>query len=142
MTYLSRRRWLACLTTGMAAAAIPRLSLGQAEFDAGRSADLITNETQRAIDRGLAWLSKRQMMSGKSEGAFGHGGYAGGVAVSSLAGLAFMCSGSPPGQGPFGKNIDRCVKFITSCVQETGYISVPGFGQDNMYGHGHTSVKQ
>ena len=37
----------------------------------------------------------------------------GGVAVCSLAGLAFMCSGSPPGQGPFGKNIDRCVKFIT-----------------------------
>jgi hypothetical protein len=79
-------------------------------------------------------------MSGQAEGAFGHGGYAGGVAVSSLAGLAFMCSGSPPGQGPFGKQIDRSVKFITRCVQESGYISVPGFGQDNMYGHGFATL--
>jgi hypothetical protein len=100
------------------------------------STDLITPETQRAIDRGLAWLSKRQVTSGRNEGAFGHGGYPGGVAVGSLAGLAMMCSGSPPGQGPFGRHIDRAVKFISSSVQESGYISAPGFGQDNMYGHG------
>jgi hypothetical protein len=136
---LSRRSVLTG-SAALAAGMLCRSARGQAEFDAGRSADLITKDTQRAIDRGLAWLSKRQMMSGKSEGTFGHGGYAGGVAVSSLAGLAFMCSGSPPGQGPFGKNIDRSVKFITSCVQDSGYISVPGFGQDNMYGHGFATL--
>jgi hypothetical protein len=108
--------------------------------DTSRPPDFITPETQRAIDRGLAWLAKRQILSGKSEGAFGHGGYQGGVAVASLSGLAFMMSGSPPGQGPFGKPIDRCVKFITSCVQDTGYISVPGVGQDNMYGHGFATL--
>ena len=140
MSNFSRRTLLAGSVGTAAAACFPSRSFAQAEFDAGRSADLITNDTQRAIDRGLTWLSKRQMMSGKSEGAFGHGGYAGGVAVSSLAGMAFMCSGSPPGQGPFGKNIDRCVKFITSCVQDSGYISVPGFGQDNMYGHGFATL--
>ena len=121
----------------MGGAALPRLALAQgAEFDAARSAEVITPKTQEAIDRGLTWLGKRQILSGRNEGAFGHSGYPGGVAVSSLAGLAFMCSGSPPGQGPLGKNIDRSVKFITGCVQETGYISVPGVGQDNMYGHG------
>jgi hypothetical protein len=97
---------------------------------------LIPPETQQAIDRGLAWLARRQVISGREEGAFGHGGYAGGVAVSSLAGLAFMMSGSPPGQGPFGKQVDRCIRYISSCTQETGYIAVPGGGQDNMYGHG------
>src|SRR5204862_5665475 len=119
---------------------LPRPSFAQAPADAARSADLITPETQRAIDRGLAWLTKRQVMSGRNEGAFGQGGYQGGVAVGSLAGLAFMCSGSPPGQGPFGKHIDRCIKFISSCVQDSGYISVPGSGQDNMYGHGFATL--
>jgi len=100
----------------------------------------ITPETQKAIDRGLSWLAKRQIQSGRNEGAFGHGGYAGGVAVCSLSGLAFMCSGNPPGQGPMGRNIDRCVQYITSCVQDTGFISAPGFGQDNMYGHGFATL--
>jgi hypothetical protein len=45
-------------------------------------------------------------------------------------------SGCPPGQGPFGKQIERCLRFVTSCVQESGYVAVPGTGQDNMYGHG------
>ena len=72
---------------------------------------LIPPETQQAIDRGLAWLARRQVISGREEGAFGHSGYAGGVAVSSLSGLAFMMSGSPPGQGLFGKQIDRCVRY-------------------------------
>jgi hypothetical protein len=135
------RRAVLCGAAAAATAALPHHALGQgADFDAGRSSDVITPKTQEAIDRGLTWLSKRQMMSGQAEGAFGHGGYAGGVAVSSLAGLAFMCSGSPPGQGPFGKQIDRSVKFITHSVQESGYISVPGFGQDNMYGHGFATL--
>jgi hypothetical protein len=143
---LSRRRLLERSAAALGAAALgpsamPRSARGQgAEFDAARSAEVITPKTQEAIDRGLMWLSKRQMMSGRNEGAFGHGGYPGGVAVSSLAGLAFMCSGSPPGQGPFGKSIDRSVKFITSCVQDTGYIAVPNFGQDNMYGHGFATL--
>jgi hypothetical protein len=140
MSPLSRRNWLAHATVVPLLATLPRNIRGQAAPDSSRSADLITPDTQRAIDRGLAWLSKRQIVSGRNEGAFGHGGYPGGVAVGSLAGLAFMCSGNPPGQGPFGKHIDRCVKFITSCVQETGYISVPGFGQDNMYGHGFATL--
>jgi prenyltransferase beta subunit len=136
MLPLTRRRLLA----GSSAAAVAALGLprarGQAPFDAARNADLISPPTQKAIDRGLSWLAKRQLMSGAGEGSFGHGGYQGGVAVCSLAGLAFMCSGNPPGQGPFGKNIDRCVKYVSSCVQESGFISVPGSGQDNMYGHG------
>jgi len=133
MATLSRRQMLAgTLATAALAGRLP----GQAPPDTTRTPDLITAETQRAIDRGLAWLAKRQLLSGRNEGAFGHGGYQGGVAVCSLAGLAFMCSGSPPGQGPFGKQIDRCIRFLTSCVQDSGYISVPGIGQDNMYGHG------
>jgi hypothetical protein len=140
MLPLARRTILAGSAAAAAAAIVPRMSPGQSPAIADRSPDMITPKTQEAIDRGLTWLGKRQMMSGRNEGAFGHGGYQGGVAVCSLAGLAFMCSGSPPGQGPFGRNIDRSVRYITSCVQESGYISVPNFGQDNMYGHGFATL--
>jgi len=140
MATISRRTFVGGLTTGSVVLSTPNASFAQARADTSRSSDLITAETQRAIDRGLAWLSKRQILSGRNEGAFGHGGYPGGVAVGSLAGLAFMCSGSPPGQGPLGRHIDRCVKFISSCVTESGYISVPGSGQDNMYGHGFATL--
>jgi hypothetical protein len=140
MAAISRRMLLNGVAVAAGASLAPRWSIAQSPPNANRSSDLITAETQRAIDRGLAWLSKRQILSGRNEGAFGHGGYPGGVAVGSLAGLAFMCSGSPPGQGPFGRHIDRCVKFISSCVQDSGYISVPGSGQDNMYGHGFATL--
>lgn len=142
MSLLSRRNFLSttAAVAGSLATLSPRMAQAQGEFDEARSIDVITPDTQKAIDRGLAWLSKRQIMSGRNKGAYGHGGYAGGVAVSSLAGLAFMCSGNPPGQGPYGKSIDRSVEFITSCVQDSGYISVPGFGQDNMYGHGFATL--
>src|SRR5262245_29784569 len=135
MTLVSRRRFLAG-SAGAWLALRTGAGRGQDQPERTRKSEELTPETQRAVDRGLAWLSKRQVLSGRHEGAFGTGGYPGGVAVVSLSGLAFMCSGSCPGQGPFGKNIDRAVKYITSCVQDSGYISAPGFGQDNMYGHG------
>jgi Prenyltransferase and squalene oxidase repeat len=136
MPALSRRALLNGSLGATAWACLPRHGYSQAPPATSRTADLLTPETQRAIDRGLAWLAKRQILSGRAEGAFGHSGYQGGVAVSSLAGLAFMMSGSPPGQGPFGKHIDRSTRFITSCVQDSGYISLADGGQDNMYGHG------
>jgi hypothetical protein len=135
MVQQSRREFLVA-----GAALTAALAGDRRQASAQGAGEAISPETQRAIDRGLTWLAKRQTANGRNRGAFGQGGYAGGVAVSSLAGMAFMCSGSPPGQGPFGKNIDRCTEFVTSCVQATGYISVPNFGQDNMYGHGFATL--
>jgi hypothetical protein len=135
MPVSTRRQFLAAAG---AAAALPLLgtSARAQQRASERTSEALTPEAQRAVDRGLTWLAKRQVQSGANKGAFGTGGYQGGVAVCSLGGLAFMCSGSAPGQGPFGKNIDRCAEFLCSCVSENGYISQPNFGQDNMYGHG------
>jgi hypothetical protein len=140
MPVSNRRQFLAAAS---AAAAWPLLRTSAArgqEPAVERTSEALTPETQRAVDRALTWLAKRQIGSGGSKGAFGTGGYQGGVAVCSLGGLAMMCSGSAPGQGPFGKNIDRCAEFLCSCVGETGYISQPNFGQDNMYGHGFATL--
>ncbi|WP_425616440.1 prenyltransferase/squalene oxidase repeat-containing protein [Anatilimnocola sp. NA78] len=135
MQALGRRRFLAASSaTALALTASGSATAQQPATE--RASESLTTDTQRAVDRGLTWLAKRQIGSGTHKGAFGQSGYQGGVAVCSLSGLAFMCSGSAPGQGPFGKNIDRCAEFMCTCVGDTGYISQPNFGQDNMYGHG------
>ena len=100
-------------------------------------AELITPVTQTAINRGLLYLSRRQITSGPNRGAFGTSGYSSGVAVSSLAGLAMMCGGSSPGQGPYGRQVERCVEFVLSHVRDKGYIArKDNVARENMYGHG------
>jgi hypothetical protein len=104
-------------------------------------AELITGDAQRAINRALEYLARKQVKVGRSKGNFGGQGYAGGVATCSLAGLGFMAAGSPPGQGPYGKNVDLCVEFIVNSVQDTGFITgVGGASNDQMYGHGFATL--
>lgn len=99
--------------------------------------DLVTAPTKAAVKRGLSHLTRRQITTGGNRGAFGSSGYSCGVAVSSLAGLAMMCSGSSPGQGPYGKHIERCIDFVLSKVRDTGYIArTDSLANENMYGHG------
>ena len=139
---LSRRNFLASSAAlGSSLAVAPRLARGQDDkFDAARSAEYMTPETQKAVDKALTWLAKRQNNSGADEGAFGHGGYQGGVAVGSLAGLAFMCSGSPAGARAVRQD-HRQVRQVHHQVRPGKRLHLrPGFGQDNMYGHGFATL--
>ena len=104
-------------------------------------AELVTPEARRAIDKGLSFLKRNQVKSGRNRGAFANGGLSGGVATASLGGLAMMCGGHAPGRGPYGKAIDRAVEFVMSQVQSTGYIAMGGNGsRENMYGHGFSML--
>ena len=99
--------------------------------------ELITPRTERALERGLAYLHRKQIKSGESKGSFGRSGRANGVAVTGLGGLAFMCNGSAPNDGPYGKDVERCIEFMLNNTNREGYISrINGRGTDNMYGHG------
>ncbi len=138
----NRRRFLAAgAAMGLGCAAWPSKLFAQRIDSPSESTpdELVTEETQHAIDRGLAYLAHRQIVSGRQKGAFGTGGYSGGVAVCGLSGLAFMCGGSSPGQGPYGKNVDHCVDFLVENTADTGYINSPG-NADNMYGHGFATL--
>jgi hypothetical protein len=104
-------------------------------------AQLIDAKTQRAIDKGLAYLKRTQVKTGRNRGAFANSGLAGGVATASLGGLAMMCGGHAPGQGPYGKAIDLCVEYVLKNVRDTGYIALSGNGsRENMYGHGFSML--
>lgn len=104
-------------------------------------AELVNAEAQRAIEKGLAYLKRSQVTSGRNRGAFANSGMASGVATASLGGLAMMCGGHAPGQGPYGKAIDLAVEFVLGNVADSGYISTGGNGaRENMYGHGFSML--
>jgi hypothetical protein len=95
--------------------------------------DLITPQTDKAIQNALDWLAKQQ----NSDGSFGSGPYRSNVAVTSLAGLAFMSAGSTPGRGPHGVHIDKALQFVLDNTGPSGFINVPAAATHGpMYGHG------
>jgi hypothetical protein len=99
---------------------------------------LVTPETQRAIDNGLAFLAARQ----HSDGSFGSGSvYRRNVAVTSLAGMAFLSAGHTPGRGAYGGNVDRSVEFILASGEPSGYIiRTDSAAHGPMYGHGFATL--
>lgn len=144
MLRFDRRHFLTVgAATALAASQGPSLLAQAPERGGGAdSTDMMTSAVHKAIDKGLAFLGKRQITSGRDAGAFGTSGYAGGVAVCGLGGLAFMCGGSPPGQGPYGKHVDRCLTFLINHQDKNGFLSVSlgGGSRDNMYGHGFATL--
>jgi len=100
--------------------------------------EMVTAETREAITAGLQYLNRRQnKSSGQLRGAFGTSGYASGVAITSLAGLAFLCSGSTPNVGAYARHVRRCTDFILRHTRDTGYIASDSTSYSNMYGHGY-----
>ena len=97
------------------------------------TAEMMTPETDRAIQSGLSWLARNQ----NADGSFGTGTYRGNIAVTSLAGLAFMSSGSSPGRGPYGGPIDKALAYVMDNTAPSGFISVSGSSTHGpMYSHG------
>ncbi len=112
--------------------------LSAAAPDPERSArEMLTPETQQAVAKSLRYLAARQA----EDGSFGRTGYGLNVGVCGLAGLAFLSSGSTPGRGPYGENINRCTRYILSHVRESGFINLRSANSHGpMYGHGFATL--
>jgi prenyltransferase beta subunit len=101
--------------------------------------NMITPTTQEAIDAGLVYLSRNQ----NADGSFGTGGHTGNVAITSLAGLAFMSGGHQPGRGRYGRHVTRAMENILSLEDpgRAGYIRNPrNTFHGPMYGHGFATL--
>ena len=97
------------------------------------TAELMTAETDVVIKNGLAWLAKNQ----NSDGSYGGGTYRGNIAVTSLSALAFMASGSSPGRGPYGSQIDKALVYVMENTSPSGFIAVSASSTHGpMYSHG------
>lgn len=110
------------------------------QFDPESSIDstLIDLKTQKSINSGLKYLASNQ----NKDGSFGDGSFQRNAAVCSLAGLAFLSEGSIPGQGKYGKPLQKCLDFVLSRVQPNGFISSDDLRktQGPMYGHGFATL--
>ncbi len=58
------------------------------------------------------------------------------TALSALAGIAMLCSGSTSTQGPYAKNIARTTDFLLTKSRPNGLIGEPTSDQRYTYGHG------
>ncbi len=113
---------------------------GNLEFVEARSGEvsaamaaMVTPRTQNAIEEGLKWLATQQ----RPDGSFGSGSYKGNIAVTSLAGLAFMAHGSSPDRGPYGPEVRKALNYVLANTAASGFISVNAASTHGpMYSHG------
>ena len=135
-----RRRFLMQSLAWGAASSLPLTSFAQpfAPTDTELTAqELITPETEQAVEKGLEFLASRQT----EEGCFGTSGYQRNVAVCALAGMAFMAGGSTPGRGKYGRQIRMIVDYLLAHSNDDGFIISRGSESHGpMYGHGFATL--
>jgi hypothetical protein len=98
----------------------------------------VTQDTRAAIDKALKFLSREQSPDGSWRTGGGYGSYP--VAMTGLAGLALMSSGSTPVRGPYAKNVRKAVSFCLASRQPSGLITAPTEESRSMYGHGFATL--
>lgn len=94
----------------------------------------ITPAVRTAIGRGLKFLASTQNRDGswRTDGA--SGAYP--VAMTSLAGIALLSSGSTPTQGPYARNISSAITFLLKSARRDGLIAQIEEESHCMHGHG------
>lgn len=104
----------------------------------------VTAAAERAINRGLKFLSRRQERNGAYIDGIGrkvnnnylaHPGYH--VGVTALVGMAFLSNGSTPGRGPYGKQVQGCVDWLCSAVKPNGMVT---HDSSRMYSHAFATL--
>lgn len=141
MPIVSRRQFLR-LSAGAAVAGGVTLA-GHAQ-DRPADSDLVTADAQAAIDRGLSFLANTQAADGSFPDTRTSVGL-GNVAVTGLAGLAFLAGGHQPGRGRHGAAVGRATDYVVgraATARPAGYLTNADqfpdqpFRQSSMYQHG------
>ncbi len=133
---IGRRAFLSVGGRGLAALAAGRLIASRRAT--GQEKEVlpkhVTPETLRAVIKGLDYLARSQAEDGSW---ITGGGQAYPVAMTGLAGTAFLSHGNSPTRGKYSKSVQGAVEYLVRCSTPTGLITGPG--QDSgqpMHGHG------
>jgi hypothetical protein len=136
--FLSRGALAAAGTAGTALAFpgdIGERDPGDRLPDGSASRGMINRDTDKAINDGLAYLNSRPRQNG-----YGTNNFPSNIAITSLAGLAFMANGSHPGRGPYARAVSDCLNFVLANSHGDGiqgYLKTARDGSHGpMYGHG------
>lgn len=100
-----------------------------------RPMEEITPELDRSVALGLAFLASQQ----NPDGSFGDGAWGRGVAVTSLAALAFMADGHMPGRGRYGEQVRKALDYVLDRSGESGLLA-DDQAPSPMYGHGFAAL--
>lgn len=99
------------------------VSRGPFEPRAGSPRNVLTpEEWQRvdvAVDRALRWLASQQQSNGSFPTLD-----AGQPGVTSLCVMAFIAHGHLPGEGEYGKRLERATDFVLSCQKDNGLLAI------------------
>ncbi len=93
----------------------------------------IIPKQEAAIKKGLSWLAKNQARDGSWGSQGSSGSYR--MAMTGLAGLAFLTAGHSPARGVHARTINKALQFVLKNQQRDGLITSSTEGQ-SMYGHG------
>jgi squalene cyclase len=85
----------------------------------------------KAIDKAVEFLANTQ---NKTDGSWKAGRNGKHVAITSLAVMAFLSAGHVPGEGKYGRQIERGVRWVLSIQRPNGLLASEG-GHE-MYHHG------
>lgn len=123
---------------GLGLAGTGWLGLGPGPRAAGQEKEVlpkhVTPEALRAVIKGLDHLAATQADDGSW---ITGGGQAYPVAMTGLAGTAFLAHGNSPTRGRYAKAVQGAVEYLVRCTTPSGLIT--GAGQDSgmpMHGHG------
>jgi hypothetical protein len=78
-------------------------------------------QVDAAVARGLKWLASQQQPDGSFPTM-----ETGQPGVTSLCIMAFNAHGFFPGEGPYGKRLERATDYVLSCQKQNGLISLQG----------------
>lgn len=95
----------------------------------------ITPELDQSVALGLAFMASQQ----NPDGSFGDGAWGRGVAVTSLAALAFMADGHMPGRGRYGEQVRKALDYVLERSGESGLLA-DDQAPSPMYGHGFAAL--
>lgn len=98
----------------------------------------VTPKIQAAIDRGLQYLRRVQNPDGSWRSSGRRGTYP--AAMTALAGMALIGSGSTPTRGEHWLQVRRATNFLVNCGQPDGVITVSNEEGRSMYGHGFSTM--
>lgn len=107
-------------------------SLARAQ-PAGEPAE-VTPAARTAMDRGLRSLVSMQNRDGSWRTHGQSGQYP--TAMTALAGLALLSSGSTPTQGPYAKQVSAALSFTLKCSRPDGLLAQLEEESHCMHGHG------
>ena len=117
----------------LSALASPAIGQDKAIYPEGVDAEI-----EGAIQRGLGFLVRSQNRDGSWRSEGGRGEYP--CAMTGLAGIAILASGSTPTRGRHWRAVRRSVEFLISKQQANGLIAAMSEENQSMYGHGFSTM--